>query len=204
MYSRIAAIILLLLLFPLLLIISLAIRLDSPGPVIFKQKRVGQYRKYFTIYKFRTMVVGMPDLPSALVSEDDNRFTRLGRLLRRLSLDELPQLFNIVRGEMVFVGPRPALYNQDDLIVLREHYGVYALKPGVTGWAQINGREMVSIDEKVHLDYYYLQNHSLYLDIRIIFKTITNCFRGEDLYLSSRQYSNGGETVSDYNKNQMT
>lgn len=184
MLNRVCAAILLVILSPLLLAVSLAIRLDSPGPAIFKQKRVGQHGRYFTIYKFRTMVVGTPDLPAALVEENDHRFTRLGKFLRRFSLDELPQLFNIIRGEINFVGPRPALYNQDDLIALREAAGVHALKPGVTGWAQVNGRETVSVEEKVRLDRYYLENRSWRLDLKIIGMTLFNSYRGKDLYAS--------------------
>lgn len=187
MVNRLCAVVLLIALLPLFLIISIAIRLDSSGPVIFKQRRVGQYQKYFTIYKFRTMVVGMPDLPAAMVKEDDHRFTRVGKFLRRFSLDELPQLFNIIKGEMDFVGPRPALYNQDDLIALRESAGIHALKPGVTGWAQVNGRETVSVEEKVRLDEYYLNNRSLLLNLKIIFLTLFNSSQGKDLYTNNVQ-----------------
>ncbi|MFZ5652560.1 MAG: sugar transferase [Bacillota bacterium] len=187
MVNRLCAVVLLIALLPLFLIISIAIRLDSSGPVIFKQRRVGQYQKYFTIYKFRTMVVGMPDLPAAMVKEDDHRFTRVGKFLRRFSLDELPQLFNIIKGEMDFVGPRPALYNQDDLIALRESAGIHALKPGVTGWAQVNGRETVSVEEKVRLDEYYLNNRSLLLNLKIIFLTLFNSSQGKDLYKNNVQ-----------------
>lgn len=185
LFSRIFAAVLFLILSPLFLFISVAIRLDSPGPAVFRQKRVGHHRRYYTIYKFRTMVVGMPDLPAALVKEDDRRFTRLGRFLRRFSLDELPQLINIIKGEMSFVGPRPALYNQDDLIAMREACGIHAIKPGVTGWAQVNGRETVSVEEKVRLDQYYLKNQSRLLDLKIIFLTLFNSSRGKDLYTST-------------------
>ncbi len=182
MLNRICAIILLIIFSPLLLIIGFMIRIDSPGTVIFRQKRVGRHGKFFIMYKFRTMVVGMPDLPSALVKEDDYRFTRLGKKLRRFSLDELPQFLNIIKGDMNFVGPRPALYNQDDLISLREKAGIHVLKPGVTGWAQINGRETVLVEEKVKLDEYYLRNRSLVLDLKIILLTLFNSSRGKDLY----------------------
>lgn len=185
MFSRICAVLLFLILSPLFLFISVAIMLDSPGPAVFRQKRVGHQRRYYTIYKFRTMVVGMPDLPAAQVKEDDRRFTRLGRFLRRFSLDELPQLINIIKGEMNFVGPRPALYNQDDLIAMREACGLHAIKPGVTGWAQVNGRETVSVEEKVRLDQYYLENQSWLLDLKIFFLTLFNSSRGKDLYTST-------------------
>lgn len=183
MFSRISAVLLLLILSPLFLFISIVIRLESPGPAVFRQKRVGHQRRYYTIYKFRTMIVGMPDLPAALVKEDDRRFTRLGKFLRRFSLDELPQLINIIKGEMNFVGPRPALHNQDDLIAMREDCGIHAIKPGVTGWAQVNGRETISVEEKVRLDHYYLKNQSWLLDLKIIFLTLFNSSQGKDLYI---------------------
>lgn len=180
--NRIFALILLVVLAPLFIFISIVIRLESPGPSIFRQKRVGRQKNYFIIYKFRTMIVGTPDLPSALVDEYDSGFTRVGRLLRRFSLDELPQLLNIIKGEMNFVGPRPALYNQDDLISLRDASGIHVLKPGVTGWAQVNGRENVSVEEKVELDEYYLKNRSFKLDMKIIFMTVFKSYQGKDLY----------------------
>ncbi|MDQ7792744.1 MAG: sugar transferase [Clostridia bacterium] len=154
----------------------------TPGTAIFKQKRVGQFDRYFTLYKFRTMRVGTPDLPSDMVQKDDQRFTRLGRLLRRLSIDELPQLFNIIKGDMNFIGPRPALYNQEDLIEMRRSVGVNRLKPGVTGWAQVNGRDNVPIERKVELDRYYLENRSVWLDLRILWLTLVKSFCGADLY----------------------
>lgn len=191
--NLLGAIIMLIVLAPVVILIAAAIRLDSKGPSLFRQRRVGQYGKYFIIYKFRTMVVGMPDLPAALVGEDDHRFTRVGKLLRRYSLDELPQLLNIIRGEMNFIGPRPALYNQDDLIALRERVGVHVLKPGVTGWAQVNGRETVTVEEKVRLDRYYLENRSWRLDMKIVFMTLFNSYQGKDLYAKpeDRTYTKG-------------
>jgi len=180
--NRILALILLVMLAPLFIFIYIAIRLESPGPAIFRQKRVGLQRSYFIIYKFRTMTYGTPDLPSALVDENDTRFTWLGRLLRRFSLDELPQLLNIIKGEMNFVGPRPALYNQEDLIKLRDASGIHVLKPGITGWAQVNGRENVCIEKKVELDEHYLKNRSFRLDMKIILMTIFKSYQGKDLY----------------------
>lgn len=182
MFSRFFALILLILCFPLLLIISIVIKLDSPGPAIFKQKRIGQFGNYFIICKFRTMLVGTPDLPSSQVSETDARFTSFGKIIRRFSLDELPQLFNILKGEMIFIGPRPALHNQFDLIELRKKAGVDKIKPGVTGWAQVNGRDNISLEKKVKLDKYYLENKSINLDFKIVFMTFLKCFGGDDLY----------------------
>lgn len=183
MLNRVLAFIMLILLSPLFLVIAVAIKLDSPGPVIFRQKRVGHRGKYFTIYKFRTMVVDMPDLPADRVAGNDSRITRVGQVLRRLSLDELPQLWNIIKGDMDFIGPRPALYNQDDLIALREKAGVHSLKPGITGWAQVNGRETVSVEEKVQLDRYYLENRSLKLDLTILYLTFFKSLKGADIYV---------------------
>lgn len=180
--NTIGAAVLLILIIPLMAVIAVAIRVDSKGPAIFKQKRVGKDSKYFTLYKFRTMQVGMPDVPSDMVSKDDCRYTRLGKFLRRLSLDELPQLINILKGDMNFIGPRPALYNQDDLIRLRCEGGVNRLKPGVTGWAQVNGRDNISVEKKVLLDKYYLEKHSFFMDMKIIYLTLIKSVLGLDLY----------------------
>ncbi|MHB8184212.1 MAG: sugar transferase [Candidatus Desulforudaceae bacterium] len=186
--NLLGALVLLVLLAPLMIAVALAIRLDSPGPAVFRQKRVGQDERYFTLYKFRTMLVGTADLPSHLVSEDDQRFTRLGKILRRVSLDELPQLLNIIRGDISFIGPRPALYNQDDLIEMRRAAGVHRLKPGVTGWAQVNGRDNIPVERKVELDRYYLENRSLMLDLRILWLTLVKCLGGVDLYSQETRF----------------
>jgi O-antigen biosynthesis protein WbqP len=162
---------LLLVLSPLLLLVALAIRLDSPGPALFRQRRVGRASREFTIVKFRTMRVGTPDLASHLVGPGSQRVTRVGRLLRRTSLDELPQLLNVLGGSMALVGPRPALHNQDDLVVLRQQAGVDALKPGVTGWAQIHGRDDIPLDLKVAYDRWYLEHQSPWLDLWIVLRT---------------------------------
>ncbi|MEW6066083.1 MAG: sugar transferase [Bacillota bacterium] len=182
------AVLLLIILAPLMLLVAVAIRLDSRGPAIFKQTRVGQFDRFFTIYKFRTMHVGTPDLPSEMVQKDDRRFTRLGKFLRRLSIDELPQLFNIIKGDMNFIGPRPALHNQDKLIAMRKKAGVNRLKPGVTGWAQVNGRDNIPLERKVELDKFYLDHHSLVLDLKILWLTLVKSITGADLY--------GGKQVS--------
>lgn len=158
------------LLSPVLLILCVVIKIESDGPIIFKQKRVGHLDRLFTIYKFRTMKTGTPNLATNLINQS-NYITRAGYFLRKYSLDELPQLFNILAGDMSIVGPRPALYNQKELIALRKKEGVSSLKPGLTGWAQINGRDNILDEEKVNYDIYYLKNNSVYFDLKIMFLT---------------------------------
>jgi O-antigen biosynthesis protein WbqP len=167
-----------------LLCIAILVKLDSSGPFIFSQKRVGRYGQFYQMYKFRTMVTGMPDLPSDQVGEADSRITKVGRVLRRLSLDELPQLWNVMKGEMNFIGPRPALHNQYDLNEMRSQLGISFLKPGITGWAQVNGRDSISLERKVELDYYYLQHRSWVMDIKILWMTVFKSAVGADLYRS--------------------
>ena len=164
------------LLSPLMLLIAVLIRLDSPGPALFRQRRPGRGSREFMMLKFRTMSTGVPDLASHLVGPDSSYVTRVGRLLRRTSLDELPQLFNMLRGHMSVVGPRPALFNQDDLNALRKARGIDALRPGLTGWAQIHGRDDIPLDLKVDLDEHYLENVSPRLDLRILLRTFTAIF----------------------------
>ncbi|HEL1561462.1 TPA: sugar transferase [Streptococcus suis] len=165
---------------PILLLIALAIKLDSRGPVLFKQKRVGQNKSYFMIYKFRSMYVDAPsDMPTHLLKDPTAMITKVGAFLRKTSLDELPQLFNIFKGEMAIVGPRPALWNQYDLIEERDKYGANDIRPGLTGWAQINGRDELEIDEKSKLDGYYVQNMSLGLDIKCFLGTFLSVARSE-------------------------
>ena len=167
--STVAAIVLL----PVLLIISALIKLDSKGPVLFRQKRVGQNKSYFQIYKFRTMSVDTPqDAPTHLLGNPDAHITKLGKILRKTSIDELPQLLNIIKGEMAIVGPRPALWNQDDLVAERDKYGVNDLPPGLTGWAQINGRDELSIEDKARLDGAYAANIGLKMDLKCVWETI--------------------------------
>lgn len=157
---------------PVLLVICIAIKLDSPGPVLFKQKRVGIHKTYFTIYKFRTMRTDTPkDMPTHLLSDPGAFLTKSGKFLRRTSLDELSQLFNIIKGDMSFVGPRPALWNQDDLVAERERYGANDVMPGLTGWAQINGRDELLIPVKAKLDGDYVKNMSFGFDLKCFFGT---------------------------------
>ena len=157
----------------LFLILIIAIRLDSPGPVLFKQKRVGKDKTYFDILKFRTMRIDTPhDVPTHMLEDPDQYITRVGRFLRKTSLDELPQLLNILKGDMDVIGPRPALWNQYDLIAERDKYGANDIRPGLTGWAQIHGRDELEIEEKARLDGWYAAHMSLRLDIRCFFGTI--------------------------------
>ena len=161
------------LLSPLLLLIALLIKLDSKGPVLFRQKRVGKNKKYFYILKFRTMKADAPhDTPTHLMKDPEAYHTRIGKLLRRTSLDELPQLFNILFGQMSIIGPRPALWNQDDLIAARDLYHANDVLPGLTGWAQINGRDELEIDEKARLDGEYAARISFIFDCKCFFGTI--------------------------------
>jgi O-antigen biosynthesis protein WbqP len=169
--SKLFSVIILICLSPLLIIIALAIILDDGFPIFFRQRRIGINNNEFWIYKFRTMKKETPDIPTHLVKEARDYNTVIGPILRKLSIDELPQLINVLKGKMVFVGPRPALHNQDDLKTLRTEKGIHKLKPGVTGWAQVNGRDELRISEKVKLDEYYLQNKSFWLNIKILFMT---------------------------------
>lgn len=162
----------LVILIPLMLLIALAIKIESKGPILFKQKRVGCYNTYFNIYKFRTMKVDTPkDRPTHLLPNPSSYITRVGTFLRKTSLDELPQLWNILLGQMSFVGPRPALWNQEDLLYLREKNESNKLKPGLTGWAQINGRDSLTIEEKAYFDGEYVVKMSLLFDVKCIFCT---------------------------------
>ena len=153
--------------------------IDDGFPIYFRQKRIGSNNTEFWVYKFRTMKNDIPDIPTHLFDENQNLYTLSGPLIRKFSIDELPQLINILKGEMVFIGPRPALYNQDDLAELRTKAGVHTLMPGVTGWAQVNGRDELSIPDKVKMDTYYLENKSLWLDIKILFLTVLKVFKTE-------------------------
>lgn len=160
---------------PLLLLTALLVRLTSPGPAVFTQKRAGRNGKIFTIYKFRTMRRDTPSsLATHLLSNPESFITPIGRLLRKTSLDELPQLFNVLRGDMSLIGPRPALFNQYDLIRLREEAGVNRVRPGLTGWAQVNGRDLLSIPEKVAYDREYVENLSLRFDLKCLLRSFTS------------------------------
>jgi O-antigen biosynthesis protein WbqP len=174
MLSRLFALFLLILFSPIFILVSLAILIEDGFPVFFSQKRVGINYTFFNIYKFRSMKKNTPNVATHLLTNPDQYLLKIGKLIRKTSLDELPNLINIIKGEMVFVGPRPSLYNQDDLMALRVATGVDKLKPGITGWAQINGRDDISIERKVQLEQEYLHTRSILLDIEIIIKTFTN------------------------------
>jgi O-antigen biosynthesis protein WbqP len=155
-------------------LVSFAIFFEDGLPVFFIQKRIGINYTYFKIYKFRSMKKNTPDIATHLLKDPDKYLLKIGNLIRKTSIDEVPNLINIVKGDMVFVGPRPALYNQDDLMTLRVATGVDKLKPGITGWAQINGRDDISLEKKVQLEQEYLYKRSTLFDIEIIIKTLTN------------------------------
>ena len=174
MFNRIVALFLLVILSPIFLIVGLLIFLQDGLPVFFKQKRVGVNYTFFHIYKFRTMKKDTPNVATHLLTNPAQYLLKIGALLRKLSLDQLPNLINIIRGSMVFVGPRPALYNQDDLMALRVAAGVDKLIPGITGWAQVNGRDELSLEQKVALEKEYLAKKSLTVDFQILIKTFTN------------------------------
>ncbi len=163
---------------PLLLILCIAIKLDSPGPILFTQKRVGIHKTYFQIYKFRTMRTDTPkDMPTHMLNNPEQYITKTGRFLRKTSLDELPQIFNIFKGDMSIVGPRPALWNQDDLIAERDKYGANDVTPGLTGWAQINGRDELEIPVKAKLDGEYVKKYGFAMDVRCFFGTFLSVLR---------------------------
>ena len=176
MFNRILALILLICLSPVFLIVILLIRVEDGFPVFFVQKRVGVNYGFFNIYKFRSMRKDTPNVATHLLINTDSYLLKTGKFIRKYSLDELPNLINIIKGEMVFVGPRPALYNQDDLMALRVAAGVHKLKPGLTGWAQINGRDEISLVDKVALEKEYLDKKSFWFDIKIFFLTFVKAF----------------------------
>lgn len=159
------------------LLVALAVRLTSEGPVLYWSNRVGRHNQLFSMPKFRSMKLGTPAVATHLLASPDAHLTPIGSFLRKSSLDELPQLWSILKGDMSFVGPRPALYNQDDLIALRTEKGIHELVPGLTGWAQINGRDELPIPQKVAMDYEYLKRQSFWFDIRILWLTFVKVVR---------------------------
>lgn len=174
MFNRLLALIVLIILSPIFIVVALAIFIEDGSPIFFKQKRVGINYTFFKIYKFRSMKKNTPNVATHLLINPDQYLLKIGKFIRKTSLDELPNLINIIKGDIIFVGPRPALYNQDDLMSLRVAYGVDKLKPGITGWAQINGRDEISIEAKVALEKEYLAKKSFLFDIEILIKTFTN------------------------------
>jgi len=180
LYDFILALLGLIILSPLFLLLMIIVKIDSKGPILFKQKRIGRFKKHFYILKFRTMRIDTPkDTPTHMLENPEQWITKMGKFLRKTSLDELPQIINILKGDMSIIGPRPALWNQYDLMDERDKYDVHKLYPGLTGYAQINGRDELPIPEKAKLDGYYVEHISLWLDIKIFFGTIISIFKSE-------------------------
>ena len=163
---------------PLLLVIAIAIKIDDPGPVLFRQKRVGIHKTHFSIMKFRTMRIDTPkDMPTHMLADPEQYITKAGHFLRKTSLDELPQIINILMGDMSIIGPRPALWNQYDLIAERDKYGANDVRPGLTGWAQINGRDELPIEVKARFDGEYVEKLSFFFDCKCFFGTIVSVLK---------------------------
>lgn len=175
------SLLLIILLSPLFLIVSIIIAVDSGRPVIFKQYRVGKDNKLFYIYKFRTMKVNTRTAATCELTESDMCITKSGRILRKTSLDELPQLFNVLRGDMSFVGPRPLIPEEKEIRNLRKEYNIYSVRPGITGWAQVNGRDKLSVKEKTLFDKEYIDKQSFAFDIKIMFKTVLVVLKRENI-----------------------
>ena len=190
LYDTIGSFIAVVLLSPLFLIIMLLIKIDSKGPILFKQKRVGRNKKHFYILKFRTMKINTPkETPTHMLENPQQYITRIGKFLRKTSLDELPQMINIIKGDMSIIGPRPALWNQYDLIEERDKYDVHRLYPGITGFAQIKGRDTLPIKYKAELDGQYVKKISLWLDVKILFLTIISVFRSDGILEGKQKLS---------------
>lgn len=167
-------------LFPFMILIAIVIKIDSPGPVFFKQQRVGKNKKNFKIWKFRTMRIDTPkDTPTHMLNNPDVFITRIGHYLRKLSIDEFPQFYQVLTGSISLIGPRPALWNQDDLIAERDKYGANNIKPGITGWAQINGRDELEIDVKARYDGEYTERMGIRMDARCLFGTVFCVLRSD-------------------------
>jgi O-antigen biosynthesis protein WbqP len=182
------------LLSPLFLIIGLLIKLNSKGPIFFIQMRIGMNNELFKFYKFRTMNTGTPNVATDKLGDSKSYVTSFGKILRKTSLDEIPQLINILKGNMTFVGPRPALYNQYELKDLRTNAGVHTLLPGVSGWAQVNGRDNNDDYEKTEHDRYYLENKSVWFDMKILIITVFKVLRAEGI-LDGAQQKNKSEDL---------
>lgn len=186
------------LLLPLFLLIGLAIFIDNPGPIIFKQARVGKDKKIFMLYKFRTMKVDAPDVATHLLENPEQYITRVGKILRKTSLDELPQIYNILFNQMSIIGPRPVIASEEDLITERDKYGVYSIKPGLTGWAQINGRDEIGPILKAKLDAEYMENMSFFFDVKCFFGTFLKVLRADGIVEGKveKQQESRKETVN--------
>ena len=172
----------LVILFPFFLLFAIIIKIESKGPVLFKQKRIGKHKRQFTILKFRTMRSDTPkDMPTHMLKNAESYITKFGNFMRKTSIDELPQIINILKGDMSIIGPRPALWNQDDLIAQRDEFDANSIRPGLTGWAQINGRDELPIQQKAALDGEYIKKMSFLFDVKIFFKTIKNVFKHDGI-----------------------
>jgi len=194
--SNVVVSLLLLVLFsPLFLIVGILIKLNSKGPVFFTQMRIGRNNKLFKFYKFRTMKIGTPNVATDKLDSSKSYVTKIGKILRKTSIDELPQIINIFKGNMTFVGPRPALYNQYELKELRTMAGVHELLPGVTGWAQINGRDNNDDHEKTQHDKYYLNNKSIGFDAQIVFRTVFKVLRAEGILDATHTLNNVSQKI---------
>ena len=174
LFDLLLAFLLLIVLSVPMIIIALLVKITSRGPVLYWSDRVGINNSIFKMPKFRTMKIGTPAVATHLMTSPDQYLTSIGNILRKYSLDEIPQIFSVIKGDMSFVGPRPALYNQDDLVELRTQKGIHKLIPGITGWAQINGRDDLPIPAKVDLDEYYLNHHSFIFDLKTLFLTFSS------------------------------
>ena len=179
---------------PIILIVALAVKLTSPGPMLFKQRRIGKNNDEFQIYKFRTMRIDTPNVPTHLLENPEQWITPVGKFLRKTSLDELPQLFNILKGEMSIVGPRPALYNQIDLKEMRTEAGIHKLVPGLTGWAQINGRDKLPIPIKAKLDGEYVKRCSFGFDLKCFFMTFIKVLKRDGVVEGKAQSKTAKQT----------
>lgn len=190
----------LIILSPVFFILVIAIKIDSRGPVLFKQKRVGIHKSYFNILKFRTMRIDTPkDCPTHLLENPDQWITKVGKFLRKTSLDELPQIWNIFVGQMSIIGPRPALWNQYDLIEERDKYGANDIRPGLTGWAQINGRDELPIEVKAKLDGEYIEKMSFKMDVRCFFGTIVSVVKSDGVVEGGTGTILKGKSISNSN-----
>lgn len=191
LFDFLFALIAIMILLPLIIVLAVIVKCSSKGPVFFKQERIGKRLKHFNCLKFRTMRIDAPhNVPTHLLNNPDAYITGVGRFLRKTSLDELPQLFNILMLQMSFIGPRPALYNQDDLMEYRKENGSYILRPGLTGYAQVNGRDTISVEEKSKLDGVYFKKFSFWMDIKIFFLTFIRVFKEEDVEEGAHEHGN--------------
>lgn len=178
-FDILSSLIAIILFIPILLVLAIIVKCTSQGPVLFKQRRIGKDNVEFMIYKFRTMRIDTPNVATHLLKNPEQYITPIGKFMRKTSLDELPQLFNILKGEMSVVGPRPALYNQYDLIEMRTNANVHMVRPGLTGLAQVSGRDELENEQKVHFDQQYVQKQSFFFDLKLIFLTVVKVFKSE-------------------------